>query len=570
MAADAPHSPTPTLIPITPGFPVTWATPDEEGLSWMQDRMHAPDPLAPLDGEVWVLAYRGFDVATAAYEMPIRAHARRVNTYLYFAIAPTASPDQMEALGKRGEERLNEAMGRLESSWRDEWLPEVQSNLAWWATFDLPGASTSSLTEHLRETATRLERIWQIHFLIVLPAYTAMSEFDELYRDLFGKEDQFGAYRLLEGKDNKTLEGARALWALSRKAQALPEVSAVLQQHQPAAIMDALGDTSTGRAFRDEFRGFLQVYGQRGDTWGLIHRSWIEDPAPALKNLKDYASQPELDLEADHAALDAGRDRAVADTEERLKGYPAAVRERFAFLLEAAQVGSLLSEDHGFWIDFACLYRVRCVFMELGRRLEEAGALANADDVFYLTLEEALDTDGTLRQAALRRSQVAERKADVERFRPIDAPPVLGTDYGPPPDDMVGRFITKFFGGPPPASDDPDVLKGNAGSPGNVRGTARVTLSLEDAGRLKQGDILVTSSTAPPLDPALCDGGRNRHRYRRYPVPLRGRRARVSHSSRCGHRRGHRDDSGWSADRGGRRRGDSPSRWELSLQANAA
>ena len=498
MAADTGHSPTPTLIPVPPDFPVTWADSDEEGLFWQQDRMHAPEPVAPLDEEVWVLAYRGFDAAAATYEMPIRAHARRVNTYLYMAIAPAVPPDQMEVLGKRGEERLNEAMGRLESSWRDEWLPEVQSNLAWWATFDLPGASTTSLTEHLSETATRLERIWQIHFLIVLPAYSAMSEFDELYHDLFGKDDQFGAYKLLEGRDNKTLEGARALWALSRKVRALPEVDAVLQQHQPAEIMDALGDTTAGRAFGDEVRGFLETYGQRGDAWGLIHKSWIEDPAPALKNLKDYASQPELDLEADHAALDTGRDRAVADAEERLKGYPAAVRERFAFLLKAAQVGSVLSEDHGFWIDFACLYRVRCVFMELGRRLAEAGVLAGADDVLYLTLDEALDVDGALRHAELRRSQVAERKAEVERFRPMSAPPVLGTDYGPPPDDMMGRFLKKFFGGPPPASDDPKVLNGNAGSPGRVRGTARVILSLEEAGRLKEGDILVTSSTAPP------------------------------------------------------------------------
>ena len=153
------------------------------------------------------------------------------------------------------------------------------------------------------------------------------------------------------------------------------------------------------------------------------------------------------------------------------------------------------------------MYRVRCVFMELGRRLAEAGVLAGADDVFYLTLEEALDAEGALRQAGLRRSQVVERKAEVERFRPISAPPVLGTDHGPPPDSMMNRFLMKFFGGPPPASDDPDVLKGNAGSPGKVRGKARVIMSLEEAGRLKQGDILVTSSTAPPWTPLFATAG---------------------------------------------------------------
>ena len=347
MSADTAGPDAPSPIPIPADFPVTWASPDEQDLFWTQDRMHAPDPVVPLDADVWFLAYRSFDLAAAAYEMPIRVRSRCLNTYFYMAVEPAFPADQMEAQGKRSEERLNEAMGRLESSWKDEWLPEIQSHLAWWAAFDLAGASTPSLTEHLRETVKRMDRIWYVHFLIGFPAYVAMSEFDELYRDLFGKEDQFGAYKMLEGRDNKTLEGARALWALSQKARVLPEVGAVLQQHQPTEIMDALGDTSTGRAFRDEFRAFLEIYGQRGDTWGLSHRSWIEDPAPALKNLKDYASQPELDLEADHGRLEAGRDRAVADAQERLKGYPEPVREQFAFLLKAAQMGSVLSEDHG-------------------------------------------------------------------------------------------------------------------------------------------------------------------------------------------------------------------------------
>ena len=88
MAADTGHSPTPTLIPVPPDFPVTWADSDEEGLFWQQDRMHAPEPVAPLDEEVWVLAYRGFDAAAATYEMPIRAHARRVNTCIWRSRQP--------------------------------------------------------------------------------------------------------------------------------------------------------------------------------------------------------------------------------------------------------------------------------------------------------------------------------------------------------------------------------------------------------------------------------------------------------------------------------------------------
>ena len=497
----------PVLLPVPLDFPVTWADPDEQRLFWTQDRVHAPEPVVPLESALWVLAYDGINPASGDYEMPIRARSRLFNGYLYMAVIPAVSPDQMEAQSKRADARLNEAMGRLEAAWKDEWLPEIQSHLGWWAAFDLRRASMPDLMEHLRETWKRLNRLWHIHFLVVLPAYVAISEFDELYRDLFGGENAFNAYTLLQGLDNKTVQSGRALWALSRKARGVGGLSNVLQQRAPAEIMEALGATSNGRAFREELHAYLETYGQRGDTWGISRRSWIEDPAPVLKNLKDYNSQSDLDLEADQAALASERDRAVQEARDRLKGYPEQVRQRFEFLLKAAQVGTILSEDHGFWIDFSGLYRVRCVFVEVGRRLAEGGALESADDVFYLTLEEALDAENMLRQASLSRSLVAERKGEMERRRRMSAPPVLGTDYGPPPDDPIGRFMTKFFGGPPPASDAPDVVKGHAGSPGKAQGTARVIHSLQEAADLKPGDILVTESTAPPWTPLFATAG---------------------------------------------------------------
>ena len=40
-----------------------------------------------------------------------------------------------------------------------------------------------------------------------------MSQLDDLYRDLFGANEAFGSYRLLQGFDNMTLEAGRALWS---------------------------------------------------------------------------------------------------------------------------------------------------------------------------------------------------------------------------------------------------------------------------------------------------------------------------------------------------------------------
>jgi len=47
-------------------------------------------------------------------------------------------------------------------------------------------------------------------------------------------------------------------------------------------------------------------------------------------------------------------------------------------------------------------------------------------------------------------------------------------------------------------------VKGIAGSAGVVRGTARVIHSLEEAGKLQPGDVLVTKFTLPPWTPLFA------------------------------------------------------------------
>jgi len=48
------------------------------------------------------------------------------------------------------------------------------------------------------------------------------------------------------------------------------------------------------------------------------------------------------------------------------------------------------------------------------------------------------------------------------------------------------------------------VLAGHAGSPGVVRGTARVIRSLTEAGRLLYGEILVAEATLPEWTPLFA------------------------------------------------------------------
>jgi phosphoenolpyruvate synthase/pyruvate phosphate dikinase len=48
------------------------------------------------------------------------------------------------------------------------------------------------------------------------------------------------------------------------------------------------------------------------------------------------------------------------------------------------------------------------------------------------------------------------------------------------------------------------VVAGHAGSPGVVRGTARVIRSLTEAGRLQYGEILVAEATLPEWTPLFA------------------------------------------------------------------
>jgi pyruvate,water dikinase len=100
-----------------------------------------------------------------------------------------------------------------------------------------------------------------------------------------------------------------------------------------------------------------------------------------------------------------------------------------------------------------------------------------------------------------------ERKTEMERFSHMTPPPKLGTmpafeleDGGP-----VMRAMSKGeLGALNNSPREAHRVKGIPGSAGVVRGTARVIHSLEEAGKLQPGDVLVAQSTVPPWTPLFA------------------------------------------------------------------
>ena len=495
------------LIPTPPDFPVVWENPEDEQLFWTRDVMHFPNQLNGLEAELVIdMAHTyGFVRASETYDLPIRLQPRLINTYYYMAAVPViAPPEELAAMEERAREKVGAAMARLGEMWSTEFLPEIRQYLRDWDGFDLRGASMPELLSHLDETLAKFKRLWEIHFILAFPMLMSVSTFEEFYRDLFGSEGTFDAYRLLQGLDNKTVESGRELWRLSRKALQMPEVRKILEESAAADVVLRLESSAEGRKFLAVLNEYLEEYGQRGDMWGVSYPTWDEDPTTVVKILKDYVTQVGGGPEEELVSLAADRERLLAEAREHLTGYPQAVRDEFEFLLKAAEEGAVLSEDHGFWIDFKSTARVRKVIMEFGRRFAEANVIEEPGDIFHLSIGEIRNTAKQL-PTLVRKDLVAGRKSELERFRKVQSPPALGTPPpGPPPDNPFNRALGRFFGGPPQPPDEPGILRGNPGSPGVVRGRARVLRSLAEGGGVEEGDILVAETTAPPWTPLFA------------------------------------------------------------------
>ncbi|HNT23672.1 MAG TPA: PEP-utilizing enzyme [Anaerolineales bacterium] len=489
-------------------FPVTWINSDDGIYHWTRDCEHNPAPITPMFSSFAAhTAGEGRRRTVELYKESILGRLdRQINTYNYTRlIAFTGSPKEIAEREKQNRQIVGAVSARLAEAWENEWKPELDALWSYWRAFDLKGASWDDLATHFEGTLTRATRIYEIHYLMGPPMWYAIDEFEKLFCDLFAGSTALDAHRLLQGFDNKTLEIGRALWRLSRDANDVEDVRKALLELPAGEVIPVLQQSVNGVYFLARFYSFLQAYGRRSDLWDWGYPSWEEDPTPLLNNLKNYLAQPERDLESELAEAAQQREAAISRARQELDYYPQPVRERFETLLKAAQIALVLTEDHTFYIDFNGFGWVRRVIRELGKRLTDRMQLYEPNDVFFIELAELRHA---IADPTLNLCELAEiRRVDTEQWAKRPGPKELGTRpakplyvYSPDARRML-RYIGGFVAESKNEYPEPGILRGQAGSSGKVCGPARVILTLADAHRLKPGDILVTTTTAPPWTP---------------------------------------------------------------------
>ncbi len=488
---------------------IRFPTPDEMPGFWAFDKMHAPRPLHPLSQDlVMTTLAHGFTKAQTEYDSPIVASNQAINHYFYMSFHP--HPDEAVIADRmtRYLDTLAVKVPLIGKRWVNEWLPQIRTRNEAERDVDYTGMSDSDLLAKLADMTEWMREMWYIHGHINF-ALLSGAALSDMYVEVVQSEDPLESYQILQGHHTRPVDAAHALWALSRKAKNSPALRAIFDETAPRDLAAKLAQSEEGRGYLVELDAFLYDFGWRSDAvYDIADVPWRENPSIPLGNIARYVNLP------DTANPQINFDRAVKlrlELTAKVRGMLADKPDelaRFDTLYDAAQYAYPLTEDHAFYIDQMGVVCLRRFVLAVGDRLAEKGSIAKRDDVFLLHSDEVVDalTNGTDC-----RSTAASRRADVDLCGQITPPDIVGT---PPPPPQPGDFVDPFIDAvvvrllgikPPPEGDqDPLLIDGVAGSPGVVTGVARVVRSLEEAGDIDEGEIMVCEMTLPPWVPMFA------------------------------------------------------------------
>jgi pyruvate,water dikinase len=293
------------------------------------------------------------------------------------------------------------------------------------------------------------------------------------------------------------------IWQFGERIKASPTLRRLLGEYRGHAFFDALEEHPEGREFLADYLPWRTKRGHRG----AADRDFI---------LPRRADDPMIDYSAFSAMMAGdGSDPLVKEVAHRAKRIQrenevvAAIR-RSPFGSVTAEVFRVLQswclrfmahrDDQREYLDLLA-YTQRRAFLELGRRLREAGHTDERDDVFFLGLHEAYALLDGRANVTLSRAKVAGRKLAFERRQRMEVtlPNYIGRDgVAVLPGELIGAVRAAELDGV-----DGTVLPGVGTSTGTVTGRARVLKDMADIVTLERGDILVCHATDPGWTPAF-------------------------------------------------------------------
>jgi len=380
-------------------------------------------------------------------------------------------------------------------------------------------ASNHYLLDTYQKTLEGYYRMWQHHFEFLLLGYGAYLTFFDFCKKAFPEISDQTVARMVAGMQAEIFRPDDELRRLAKRAIEIGVDDKIREGCSPTDIiksLEQLGDP--GRAWLEELAVSRDPWFNInvGDGFYHNHRSWNDDLSMPFAALPGYIANIKAGqrIERPIEKLMAERKQLIEDYRELLNTD----EERAAYdqMIELAHRVFPYVEGHKFYCEHWYTNLFFNKIREFGALLSTNGFFPDTEDVFHLThfeLEAAIvdlmtswsngsPPRGPSRWPAL----VEERKAAIAEWTKHDTAPALG----PVPDVIDDPAIVMLWGITRDsldawltAGDQPDSneIKGFAASSGVAEGVARVVKSVDEIGRLRQGDILVCQVTNPSWAP---------------------------------------------------------------------
>jgi pyruvate,water dikinase len=518
----------------------------EKAQFWYADKIHAPEPMPPLDlifQEAWQIALSQYTTRVFCIPPAQGIAQRMVGCYMYICAIP---PPPEEIIGKKAErfaKRVFYVFDHYDELW-DKWLVkfkalgeemkavEIPATLPEFVPDDqvLPAPkgfyASYDLVESFNRLVNQMFKGWQYHFEMLNLTYLAYLMFADVARKLFPGISESAIGKMVAGAYVSMFRPEEELCRLAKLGHASRAVADILKSDLPAEEkVDRLNRSQQGVAW-------LQEYEKAKDPWfsvscgsGWFHNegSWLDTPQIPYGYIKTYIERLDRGeiIERRLSDINSQRDKIVAEyrkliqTDEDLKAFDGAYKTIRTIYRYA--------EDHLFWVEhwFHTIWfgKIR----QLGALLVANGMLSRVDDIFMFNRYEipelltevatswALGVNIPLRDGHYK-SKAEKRRKILDAAGKWNPTPALGV----PPAEVAEPFTIMLWGvttdkvkewlkGVDATASAGEVkeIKGFASAAGVAEGPARVLKMLKEIVDIQPGEILVCPTTNPSWAPVF-------------------------------------------------------------------
>src|SRR3954463_5832901 len=385
-------------------FPVDWQEGEKE-LFWIYDDLHIPNPVSPLFFDIggWWLTcdhmFRRFGTPFACDWI-----AKVVNGYVYTAAVPCEPSLHAEATEYENRYvprvprdphyagQIGAYLGGLlpvyaanfMDWWKTRLRPEIERNFEYLDAFDHVGSSLLELAVLLEDAMDIHDRHWKIHWMLNFAQFASTQNLNAVIQEVGADPAVMG--RLQSSVEDRNWDAIEDLWRSKEEIKGDPELASAFEQLTAGDVVAALQRTERGRRFvAERIETHQRTFGYKA-MWSheLMYRLWVEDPAPIIEAIRGYVAT-DYDFPSNLAAV---RDDLEAAKSEVVQGIDGEAREQLDAALQLSLAMNPLTPDHHFYVDQGTNARLRLVAIAIGRKLVEAGTLADAEDVVYLHYNE--------------------------------------------------------------------------------------------------------------------------------------------------------------------------------------